>query len=43
VPRVLDRAELPVDSAELAGFLIGKMLVRLLAEGVAAAVSPRVV
>ena len=36
MPRVLDRAELPVDSAELAGFLIGKMLVRLLAEGVAA-------
>jgi DNA-3-methyladenine glycosylase len=34
-PRVLDRAELPVDTAELARFLIGKMLVRILAEGVA--------
>jgi DNA-3-methyladenine glycosylase len=34
-PRVLDRAELPVDTAELAHFLIGKMLVRMLAEGVA--------
>jgi DNA-3-methyladenine glycosylase len=34
-PRVLDRAELPVDTAQLAGFLIGKMLVRMLAEGVA--------
>jgi DNA-3-methyladenine glycosylase len=34
-PRVLDRAELPVDTAELARFLIGKMLVRALAEGVA--------
>jgi DNA-3-methyladenine glycosylase len=34
-PRVLDRAELPVDTAELARFLIGKMLVRTLAEGVA--------
>ncbi len=33
--RVLDRAELPVDSAELARFLIGKMLVRTLEEGVA--------
>ena len=33
--RVLDRAELPVDTAELARFLIGKMLVRTLAEGVA--------
>jgi DNA-3-methyladenine glycosylase len=32
----LDRAELPVDTAELARFLIGKMLVRVLAEGVAA-------
>jgi DNA-3-methyladenine glycosylase len=32
---VLDRAELPVDTAELAQFLIGKMLVRVLAEGVA--------
>jgi DNA-3-methyladenine glycosylase len=34
-PRVLDRAELPVDTAQLARFLIGKMLVRILAEGVA--------
>src|SRR5271163_2033078 len=34
-PRVLDRSELPVDTAELARFLIGKMLVRILAEGVA--------
>ncbi len=34
-PRVLDRAELPVDTAELARFLIGKMLVRSLAEGAA--------
>jgi DNA-3-methyladenine glycosylase len=32
--RVLDRAELPVDTAQLARFLIGKMLVRTLAEGV---------
>ena len=35
-PRLLDRAEIPVDSAQLARFLIGKMLVRVLAEGVAA-------
>lgn len=34
-PRVLDRAELPVDTPQLAHFLIGKMLVRMLAEGVA--------
>jgi DNA-3-methyladenine glycosylase len=34
-PRVLDRAEMPVDTAQLACFLIGKMLVRILAEGVA--------
>ena len=34
-PRLLDRAEMPVDTAELARFLIGKMLVRTLAEGVA--------
>jgi DNA-3-methyladenine glycosylase len=34
-PRPLDRAELPVDTAQLARFLIGKMLVRVLAEGVA--------
>ena len=33
--RVLDRAELPVDTAQLARFLIGKTLVRMLAEGVA--------
>ncbi len=33
-PRVLDRAELPIDTAELARFLIGKMLVRMLAQGV---------
>jgi len=33
---VLDRAEIPVDTAQLARFLIGKMLVRVLAEGVAA-------
>ena len=32
---MLERAELPVDTAELARFLIGKMLVRALAEGVA--------
>jgi DNA-3-methyladenine glycosylase len=35
-PRVLDRAEIPVDTAQLAHFLIGKILVRVLAEGVAA-------
>jgi DNA-3-methyladenine glycosylase len=34
--RVLGRAELPVDTAQLARFLIGKMLVRMLAEGVVA-------
>jgi DNA-3-methyladenine glycosylase len=34
-PRVLDRAEMPIDTAELARFLIGKILVRTLAEGVA--------
>ena len=34
-PRVLDRTEMPVDTAQLARFLIGKMLVRTLAEGVA--------
>lgn len=33
--RVLDRAELPVDTAQLARFLIGKKLVRMLSEGVA--------
>lgn len=35
-PRVLDRAEIPIDTAQLARFLIGRMLVRVLAEGVAA-------
>lgn len=35
VARVLDRAELPVDTVLLARFLIGKILVRVLAEGVA--------
>jgi DNA-3-methyladenine glycosylase len=34
-PRVLDRAEIPVDTVQLARFLIGKMLVRGLADGVA--------
>jgi DNA-3-methyladenine glycosylase len=38
--RVLDRAELPVDTVELARFLIGKMLRRVLASGV---VSGRIV
>src|SRR6201997_164005 len=33
--RVLDRAEMPVDTAQLARFLVGKMLVRELAEGLA--------
>jgi DNA-3-methyladenine glycosylase len=33
VARVLDRAELPVDTVLLARFLIGKMLVRVLDEG----------
>jgi DNA-3-methyladenine glycosylase len=33
--RVLDRAEMPADTAELARFLIGKMLVRVLGEGTA--------
>ena len=35
MPRVLDRAELPVDTVQLARFLIGKMVVRTLAESVA--------
>ena len=35
LPRVLDRAELPVDTTEFARFLIGKMVVRTVAEGVA--------
>ena len=34
-PRVLKRAELPVDTAELARFLIGKLIVRRLGEGTA--------
>ncbi|MGH7120351.1 MAG: DNA-3-methyladenine glycosylase [Acetobacteraceae bacterium] len=34
-PRVLERAEIPVGTVALARFLIGKMLVRVLAEGVA--------
>jgi DNA-3-methyladenine glycosylase len=34
--RVLDRTDLPVDTTELARFLVGKMVVRTLAEGVAA-------
>lgn len=33
---VLDRAEIPVDTNRLARFLIGKLLVRVLAEGLAA-------
>ncbi len=33
--RVLDRTEVPIDTVQLARFLIGKMLVRVLAEGVA--------
>ncbi|HEX3406386.1 MAG TPA: DNA-3-methyladenine glycosylase, partial [Caulobacteraceae bacterium] len=37
---MLDRAELPVDTADLARFLIGKTLVRTLPEGV---VSGRIV
>jgi DNA-3-methyladenine glycosylase len=35
-PRLVDRAEIPLDTVQLARFLIGKMLVRVLAEGVAA-------
>ena len=35
-PRLLDRPEIPVDTVQLASFLIGTMLVRVLAEGVAA-------
>ena len=34
-PRKIDRAEMPVDTVQLARFLIGKMLVRNLPEGVA--------
>ena len=35
-PRLLDRAEIPVDTVGLARYLIGKILVRVLADGVAA-------
>jgi len=35
LPRVLDRAEMPVDTVQLARFLIGKVLMRMLDEGVA--------
>jgi DNA-3-methyladenine glycosylase len=35
-PHLLDRVDIPVETVQLAGFLIGKMLVRVLAEGVAA-------
>jgi DNA-3-methyladenine glycosylase len=35
-PRLLNRAEMPVDTVQLARFLIGKLLVRELTEGVAA-------
>jgi DNA-3-methyladenine glycosylase len=34
-PWVLDRAEMPIDTAEVARFLIGKLLVRMLPEGAA--------
>jgi DNA-3-methyladenine glycosylase len=34
-PRVLDRREIPVDTAQLARFLLGKMLMRVWADGVA--------
>jgi DNA-3-methyladenine glycosylase len=34
-PRLLNRAELPIDTVQLARFLVGKMVVRNLAEGVA--------
>jgi DNA-3-methyladenine glycosylase len=36
LPRLLDRAEIPIDTVRLARFLIGKMLVRVWAEGIAA-------
>jgi DNA-3-methyladenine glycosylase len=36
LPRVLDHTELPVETARLARFLIGKLVVRTLAEGLAA-------
>jgi DNA-3-methyladenine glycosylase len=35
LPRVLGRAELPVDTVQLARFLIGKLVVRVLPEGTA--------
>ena len=35
-PRVLERSELRIDTVELARFLIGKLVVRMLAEGAAA-------
>ncbi len=35
-PRVLERTEMPADTVQLARFLVGKMLVRTLDEGVAA-------
>jgi DNA-3-methyladenine glycosylase len=34
-PSVLERADMPVDTVQLARFLIGKMVVRMLAEGMA--------
>jgi DNA-3-methyladenine glycosylase len=34
--RVLDRADMPADTVQLARFLIGKMVVRMLADGMAA-------
>jgi DNA-3-methyladenine glycosylase len=34
-PRVLNRAELPVDTGQLARFLVGKILVRMLDDGAA--------
>lgn len=35
LPCALERAELPIDTVQLARFLIGKMLVRMLADGTA--------
>jgi DNA-3-methyladenine glycosylase len=35
-PRLLNREEMPVDTVQLARFLVGKLLVRVLTEGVAA-------
>ncbi len=34
-PSVLDRADMPIDTVQLARFLIGKMVVRMLSEGMA--------